>query len=173
VRPLQIVNILLLAVLWAGSAMVWSSLPARVPMHFGLDGTPDRWAAPTFWEWFALPLIALGTTVLFLVLAWAVARRPGLVNIPDRERFLALPPAGRRPVTVKIQTLLHAIGAQTVLLMGSLQWSIYYASRGGNASPVILVLVGAEALLVPVLTFWTLGRIQNEIDRQSRAQSRV
>lgn len=54
------VNAFLLGSLWIASAAVFASLPDRIPMHFGLGGTPDRWADRTLGSWMALPIIASG-----------------------------------------------------------------------------------------------------------------
>jgi uncharacterized membrane protein len=59
----------------------WSSLPVRFPVHFGLDGTPDRWVEKSFRGVYG-PLI-LGGEICALLIAigvsgWFGARRTAL-----------------------------------------------------------------------------------------------
>ena len=35
---MRIVNVLLMAALWIGSALVWPTLPGVIPQHVGADG---------------------------------------------------------------------------------------------------------------------------------------
>lgn len=51
-------------------------LPDRVPLHFGMDGQPDRWGSS--WELMLVPVIALG---LYALLTF-VARIPHHYNYP-------------------------------------------------------------------------------------------
>jgi uncharacterized membrane protein len=66
----------------------WNSIPATFPVHYGLNGTPDRWAHRTFQSAYG-PLI-LGAEIAALLLglglaSWFGARRSAL-----RPKALAL-----------------------------------------------------------------------------------
>ena len=36
---------------WAVAIAYWSQLPERIPMHFGMNGVPDRFADKSIWSW--------------------------------------------------------------------------------------------------------------------------
>lgn len=80
------VTTLVLWLLTAGASLLASArMPARVPVHWGLDGQPDRWGSR--WE-----LLLLGPCLLLLVggLHWALDRkdpvkRPGDDEGPQRQ----------------------------------------------------------------------------------------
>jgi uncharacterized membrane protein len=44
-RVLQVVGIGAVVAMWAYVARVWSEIPAKVPIHFDLAGTPDGWGS--------------------------------------------------------------------------------------------------------------------------------
>jgi len=62
------------------SAAALPRLPATVPVHWGLDGQPDRWGSR--WE-----LLLLGPGLLLLVggLAWAMDRKDPIKNPEDND----------------------------------------------------------------------------------------
>ena len=72
---------------------VWDKLPKAVPVHFGIDGLPDRWSGKGAEAalLFALPWIVTGILYLGLALYPWMRRHPRWMNIPHKERFLALP----------------------------------------------------------------------------------
>ena len=74
-------------------ASKYAGLPARIPVHFGFDGTPDRWGAKS--EIFILVGVMWGITALFYALSLAmprISRNPQYLNIPNKQQFLKLPP---------------------------------------------------------------------------------
>ncbi len=168
-RPAWITPILLGA-LWAASLAAWPSLPATIPTHFPVDGRADHWASKSIQAWFGLPLAATAVVALIAGAAAWLGRRPEFLNIPDKARFLALPPARQLPVLGHVRTMLHAMAAQVVVLLGLVQLAVYRAARG-DASPMIpllALLIGVAA--VPLVALLCLARIQSEIGRQLREQ---
>lgn len=69
-------QMLLLSAMFALAAWTWHLAPARVPVHWGLDGRPDRFGG-RFEGVFLQPLLALGTAVL---LAFLPRLDPGRAN---------------------------------------------------------------------------------------------
>src|SRR2546422_3894839 len=45
------------------SGVSYRSLPEQIPVHFGLDGLPDRWAARSGWTVLGPPLLSLAVTL--------------------------------------------------------------------------------------------------------------
>jgi len=75
-RVLQVVGIGAVVAMWAYVARVWSEIPAKVPIHFDLAGTPDGWGSRG--ELLALPI---GATLTFLVCT-LLERVPHIHNYP-------------------------------------------------------------------------------------------
>ena len=63
---------LLIAALYVYGASVYGALPATVPTHWGMDGTPDSWEPKSFGAVF-LPLNVAAGMCLFLALVSAAA----------------------------------------------------------------------------------------------------
>ncbi len=71
----------------------YAGLPDRIPVHFGLNGAPDRWGAKS--EIFIVVGVMWGLTILFYAVSLSMprlARNPQFLNIPNKEAFLKLPP---------------------------------------------------------------------------------
>ena len=79
VKPLLFTNALLILAMLALTVWVWPSIPddASLPVHWGIEGTADRYADKTE-ALLVLPLIAAGVTVLFLILPRFDPRRRNL-----------------------------------------------------------------------------------------------
>jgi uncharacterized membrane protein len=103
---------LILAALWGGSLLVLRRLPARVPVHWNLQGQVDRWGTPLE---AALLLPALATGVYLLILAFDWGRL-------DFKAARAMSPATTRQVRILV-----------LLLLGILQGLILGATLGGGA----------------------------------------
>ena len=75
-RTLEILAWLLLLATALVPVVYWQEIPERIPMHFGVDGTPDRWANKR--EVWIVPAIA---AILHIGLWW-LNRYPHLFNYP-------------------------------------------------------------------------------------------
>jgi len=81
VKPLLIMNAIVIIAMLALSAWVWPSIPdaAQLPVHWNLDGEPDRFGSK--WEaLLALPIVAVVLTAIFLVLPYFDPRRENLAR---------------------------------------------------------------------------------------------
>jgi uncharacterized membrane protein len=79
---LEAISLAVLAAMFITLWLHWAEVPDRVPHHFGLGGTPNRWGGKG-WLW-GLPLTALG----LYVLTTAASRFQRLINLPfavDRD----------------------------------------------------------------------------------------
>src|SRR5579862_9293187 len=71
-----------LAIIIGTVAVHWTELPAKVPRHFGISGSPDGWGNKN--GMLLLPLITVGLYILLTV----TSRHQRLINIPmaiDRD----------------------------------------------------------------------------------------
>lgn len=98
--------------LWA-----WSRMPARVPVHWGVSGQPDRWGAP--WEnALLMPLIGIAVYLLLLFLPLIDPRRASYALFGGTLRLfravLALFSVALH-VAVTLASLGHAVDVGTLV----------------------------------------------------------
>ena len=168
-RPLLIASIALALLLVILSAASYSSLPQQIPMHFGPVGV-DRWARKTWFTWFGLPLMALGLCAINYVIGALLAGRPSLMNVPRKERLLALPRERQRRVMRWWWVLVQSIGFIELLIMSEAQYGIWRAAAANeNAGRAIAVLATVTSLCVLPLAFALIWQMRAEVERQEMA----
>lgn len=108
---------LILAALWLASLGVMKHLPARVPLHWNLQGAVDGWGSPLE---AALLLPALATAAYLAILAFDWGRL-------DFQAARAMAPATTRQI--RLLLLLLLAGLQALLLSTSLRGGTLSSSR--------------------------------------------
>ncbi|MGH9645419.1 MAG: DUF1648 domain-containing protein [Bryobacteraceae bacterium] len=106
----------------------WNSIPLRFPVHWGLDGNPDRWADRSFRGVYALLLF--GTELVIWLFGFALAiwygsrqseplRRPtvGLLVAVEWSMALTMSSVALAPV-LHVPVALIALGSLPVILIG-------------------------------------------------------
>lgn len=165
----RLLNLVLVGLLFAGSAWAYPRLPARIPMHFGVSGRPDRWEGRSLVSWFLLPAI---TAALALFMRWIAdvgARHPHTWNVPDKARFLALAPEARAPIVAKLQEFVAVVSVMVTVLMGAVQAGVYQAARGNEAAAPVWIM---GAVGVSLVTMTVLGvRLNASVGRMVREAS--
>ena len=107
------VNALLLLGISALGMYYWGRLPDEVPVHFGLDGSPDRWSSRGG-EALLIFIVPWGMTLFMYLISLAVgsARKyPQKINIPNKEKFLKLSPAEQAPFFEALKDLFFSTAA--------------------------------------------------------------
>lgn len=168
-RPVRLLNLGLLAVLVGASAVVYPRLPGRFPVHFDVQGHPNRYATGGSLEWFIVPLVAGFLVALLAVVGRLSYGRPDLVSVPDKERLLRLPRERRDRVVHVMVAWLDRMATLLLCLFGLIQASIYAAARGREIGPLPAVATGAVSLLVPVGVIIMTREISRRIDAEERA----
>jgi hypothetical protein len=154
-----------LVTLWGFAITLYPRLPALIPLHFNGRGEPDRWEVTTPMAWYQLPGIATGIVLLMVGTAWfclwAAARKPQLVNIPFKERFLAASPSRRAWI---IEPIAASLALDGVAISGLFLHILQGTERVANGAWPGLPPVGF-AVLIPLLivtplagTVWTSWR---------------
>lgn len=154
-RSVYRLQLLLLAVYFAAAALLWPTLPDRVPIHFNFAGQPTTWARTSVLSWFGLPLVAAATTLFLYGMGHLSTRTPSLWSIPEKERFLALDHAARAP----IMAYLNRFVAWTAVLVSFTFIGIHigvYQTATGRSSGLpwwshLLILAPTGVLLVLAL----------------------
>lgn len=118
----------------------WSSLPEKIPTHFGFSGEPDSWGA----KWIIWLLPGIGLVLYgFLTIAVRFPHRfnyPWPINEENAQRQYAL-----------ARTLIALIKIEVIWLFAFLAWrSIEIAN--GNAT-------GLSAAFLPVVLVVLLGTV--------------
>jgi len=136
-------------VLWTRAIQWFPSLPERFPVHFDISGAPDRWSERGA-AWFLLPALSIAILAFFGLIAWSIGPMcrgaPGLVNVPRKDLFVRLSPAGR-------ETVLAPTRAFLAWVVSLVAWLFAYILEG-----TALVAVGRETKLPawPVFVFLAL-----------------
>jgi uncharacterized membrane protein len=151
-----------LALCWGVAIALYPELPERFPVHFRLDGTPDRFAARSPSEWYLLPGIA---TVLVALFGWLLpiwirrlaANNSPYLNVPDKTRFATLPAAARVRAVTPMLGLLQAVACELTLLFAAiLIGTAKVASGAWEGLPpwlpllAVPILSGTALLAIPV-----------------------
>jgi hypothetical protein len=141
----------LFALAAARVATVWDALPARVASHFGPSGIPDGWMSR---EAFIATMAGVGGgTVLLLVGIPALLRYcpPELVNLPNRDYWLA--PARKEQSIQRLAAWFAWFAALTGgLVVLALELSIRAnLERAPLESGVLLAALGLYAVGLVVL----------------------
>lgn len=153
-----------LGVCWGTAAWFYPGLPAQFPVHFALDGTPDRFAAKTPGEWFLLPSLVSGLHLLFaLVLPWWIqrlaARNSPFLNLPDKAAFAALPTAARVRAVLPVLSLLQLLAAEITLLFAWILFGTAKVAAGAwNALPAWMPLLAIPGIAATGLCALPLSR---------------
>ena len=148
-RRLFWVSVALFAVTLAVGAV---TLPDRVPVHFGLDGEPDRWASPGV---AVLTFAVIGAVVVGLLGAmahWSSRIPLSVVNIPHKEWWMALPAREQR-LRAMLHDDLFGVAAGVTGLLSTLVVFTIVVSHADEPSMNPWGWVVLAAWLVPFLAW--------------------
>ena len=168
---LRLLNLLLLAALWAASAAVYPRLPEQIPTHFNLAGTPDAWSPRTLLTWFMLPLIATALVAFLGFMGRVAETRPELWNVPEKGKFLDLAPEARAPIVARLRSFMACMGIGTTAVLAIVQAQVYLVAKDGKV-PSWLVAAAIMAVVggISVAGMMLNRRLKHEI-RDARRRS--
>ena len=158
-----------IAAIWIAAFSLHGGLPAKIPLHFDFSGTPDRWGAPNFWNWFLLPIIGTVTSLLLIGIGsltnTLLNRFPSIVNVPRKEKLLLLDPLARARALRPLSTMLRGI---SILIL----WLFLYLIIGTSTValgawltlPVWPLFVQIPLMLL--LVAWNHWQIARAIDTE-------
>ncbi len=153
-------NLLFLGLTAGYAVSSWGSLPDRIPVHFGFSGAANRWADRGFELIliYSIPFIItlLLYTIAFLLVPWVAEKHPEYLNIPYKEKFLALPADKRAPLWQMTGEMLSAIAACVNGLFFYLLYNMIQSAVGMTGrlhAPWMFPLI---ALLIAVIAGYAL-----------------
>ena len=121
----------------------WSSLPERIPIHFGFDGRPDRWVDSKLWI-LLLPCFNLAIYILFLF----IGRRPYLFNYAWKVNEKNAPRQYRLAIAFTTVLKTELIVSFTYALWRSIQVARGQAEGlGAFFLPIFLILIAATVVI--------------------------
>ena len=125
----------------------YPALPAILPLHYGADGLPDRYAAKSIWSAFGLVLVQWATIALLLILAAASGRFRADLDIEALERSVA---RHRRTVGAlqRATLFLAACVALTFLGICAAIWGLIPAGGATFGLVILIPMVGIVGLLL-------------------------
>jgi len=130
----ELIAVAALLTMFVALASSWSSLPERVPRHFGITGKPDAWGGTA--TLYALPAIGV---VLYILLT-VVRAIPGSANLPGIDRKTMTPAQSALAIE-----MLGWLKAQMAVLFAYLEIMTIRIARGN-----------AEGLHVYVMLLWII-----------------
>ncbi|HEY5433545.1 MAG TPA: DUF1648 domain-containing protein [Coriobacteriia bacterium] len=135
--------LLLIAAMFVAGAVVYSRLPASIPMHWGISGAPDSFWPKSFGSVFFMPLMSLGLYALLVVVPF----------LDPRRRSLKL---SFRAYNILIDAI---VGLEAVIFAATL---IAAFNNGFDVAKVVLISVGLLFAVIgnymtTVKQNWTFG----------------
>ncbi len=160
-------NVLMAIVLVAFSVWGYVRLPDTIPTHFGLDGKPDGYGSRV--TFLVMPAIAVITAI---GVAWSgklIRRKPSLVNLPDKKRFLALPEREQQWVLDEVVEMMEYIATGTLALFLAIELIMYRSAlghaTGGTATGILIALMLGTLVLPIVMLVRIQGRVNEAVRR--------
>lgn len=169
-RTYRLINLLLLAAFYAGSAMVYPTLPERIPRHFDLAGRPDAWGDRSPAAWFALPVIATATALMLELATRFALRHPEFWNVPDKRRFLQLSPAERGPIIARLRDFMALTGVLTTALLAAVQAMVYQSATGRGGTPFAALAAALAIVAVLIASALRMGARIRTLIREAHAR---
>lgn len=152
---LPVLAAVVLAVATGVNIARYPTLPDRIPIHFGFDGTPDSWAAKSIWSVFGVLIIAASVVVLLTALSFVAARfttRPQPDDSAEQARLRVQ--VQRKALTSLLAELsfVIALGFSALTLAPTLLPGVRWAIAGSAIGMVVLVVVVLATMVIRIRT---------------------
>lgn len=147
------------------SVVLYQQVPDQIPVHFNLSGVPDRWEARTPFSWFLLNGIGILLTLFLYAITLFIRSKPELINIPDKQRFLLLPPEKQDAVFKELDLLLGRTTGIMLILFTVIQWGSVQVATGKAPTlpPLVLIAIFGTSTIIFVFVAIHLNTISKLI----------
>lgn len=142
----------LLVSVFTMSVFFWNELPTRIPVHFGLSGTPDSWAPKSIIYLFLVPMILLVMFLVFLLLY----RYPQYSSFPTTLILMAVEEKKREHIFDIIRSMLSLVLLWLTIFFSYLQFSILATANGRALGLLPYVMIGALIILLAILITYSV-----------------
>lgn len=148
-------NVVLLTIIAGMVFYYWKEIPDKIPIHFSFNGTPDGWAGKG--NLMILFAVALGINALFYLImigtSW-LSKHPSLLNIPNKERFLALPEEKQQVYWELTKEFMAGMASTINILWTTLMWGTIQVSLGKlDKLPGWAIYPGLVVILIVILIY--------------------
>lgn len=156
-RRLVIINLLVVVASFAFALFTRDQYPDRYPAHYNFAGEVTRYASSDSSEWLAMPFVALGLFVIMAGVVWLIWKvPPSLMNVPEKDKFVALSDEQRAPILVAIARVIWVYTLLQTCACLALQDLMLQSARGGSKLVAILALVVIGTIAIIEFTLGTL-----------------
>jgi len=141
---------------------LFPSMPDPIPVHFGADGTPDRWVAKSWWSALQITVI-MATTVAFLAILLGIVRRIPLRLTPDGSTD-----RGRGAATARLRLVTTVLGVAAVLISliaGVVTLAMAFPTAAGTLTLAAVLVPVVLVILVVALSVRTRRRAEQSAPR--------
>jgi len=159
IRRLVQLHIVLMAVLIVYSIVGYTALPDRYPVHFNLQGEPDRWEEKGSLEYWLLPVVAVVVGCGLLILLGY----PHAYNFAQKEQVLRWPPEKRTVVYEKLKEMLLIIAAGVDIIFLAVQHGIVESASTKMNIPIIAIF--GPVLAMPAIAIYYLVHLSRLVER--------
>ncbi len=133
-----------------------AALPARIPVHFNLQGNPDRWDSKE--TMLVLVGVAWALTVMFYAIIYLMPRlrrRPDRLNIPYKQEFLKLPAEKQQVYWNVLTEFMAALAASINLLFYLILTGMLDVAAGKTAGLAARTLAIGLGVMIVILIIYT------------------
>jgi len=129
-RVPQMVFLLIVLCAILGYTMYYPQLPERVASHFGAYGLPNGWQTKSMFTTFFCSAMGIAATVGFLVPLLLGTLSPTMINLPNKDYWLA--PERREDSIHFLQDQMTWFGCAVLLLLCFAMYSAIQANLTAN-----------------------------------------
>jgi uncharacterized membrane protein len=128
------------------SVWLYSGLPATIPVHFGLSGSPDAWATRSLIYIFMVPTLNLLMYLFFLF----IYRYPQYTSWPTTLILMTVEETRREKIFEILRSMVSWLLFWVTLLFGYLQYTILATANGRSFGILNYIMI---AFLVVMFIF--------------------
>ncbi len=152
------------------SALVYQSLPERIPTHFNALGEADAFAEKSITSWYLLWAISAFTNAFCGWISLAIHRIPvEYINLPNKASFLSLPEDAKARVLSQVAFHVLLFVCVMALYLFLLQVMMALAALGHTEGlPPVVLWGGTLALVIHGFSLIWISR--NAIKRELRKE---
>jgi uncharacterized membrane protein len=150
------------------SIWFFHDLPAIIPVHFGLSGTPDAWATKNIFDIFMLPVLNFLIYLLFIL----IYRHPQYTSWPTTLILMTVEEEKREKIFVVLRSMITWILLLVTLIFGYLQYTII-ATANGRALGVENYVMIAFLVVMYVFIFYINTKMYLTIRKMLKPQRRL